>query len=40
MLKRIDTTFLVFRTDLQVKIYVSEQSDVTNVNAELIETAF
>lgn len=40
MLNRIFSAFFIFKTDLQVKIYVSEETGVTEIKSRLIETAF
>ncbi len=40
MVKKIYSAFFVFITDLQIKIYVSEEAGVTDIKSRLIETAF
>lgn len=40
MINRIYSAFFIFKTDLQIKIYVSEENGVTDIKSRLIETAF
>lgn len=40
MIKKVDSSFFVFKTDLQVKIFLSEESGVSEIKSNLIETAF
>lgn len=40
MINRIYSAFFIFKTDLQIKIYVSEENGVTDIKARLVETAF
>lgn len=40
MIKKIDSAFFIFKTDLQVKIFVTEDNGVSEVKSKLIETAF
>ena len=40
MLKKIYSAFFVFNTDLQVKIFLSEETGVSEIKSDLIETAF
>lgn len=40
MINRIYSAFFIFKTDLQVKIYVTEETGVTEIKSRLIETAF
>lgn len=40
LIKKIYSAFFVFITDLQIKIYVSEEAGVTDIKSRLIETAF
>lgn len=40
MLKKIYSALFVFNTDLQVKIFISEETGVSEIKHNLIETAF
>ncbi len=40
MLKKIYSAFFIFNTDLQVKIFISEETGVSEIKSDLIETAF
>jgi len=40
MIKKVDSSFFFFKTDLQIKIFVSEDSGVSEIKSRLIETAF
>ena len=40
MLKKIYSSFFIFNTSLQVKIFVTEEAGVSEIKSELIETAF
>ena len=40
MIKKIYSAFFIFVTDLQIKIYVSEETGVSDIKSRLIQTAF
>jgi hypothetical protein len=40
MIKKIYSAFFIFKTDLQVKIFVTDGEGVSEVKSSLIETAF
>jgi hypothetical protein len=40
MIKKVDSAFFVFKTDLQIKIFVTDENGVSEVKSKLIETAF
>jgi hypothetical protein len=40
MIKKVDSSFFFFKTDLQIKVFASEESGVSEIKSSLIETAF
>lgn len=40
MIKKIYSAFFIFITDLQIRIYISEEAGVTSIKSRLVNTAF